>query len=122
MGKEIPVSSTVNVSALPLHVVFLLEDAAHQKALMHLAIDYVTQLAENLRNAEITYIVLTAGKNQQVVAEGGSSSDLVAEIKKADLIHRSDSNDSGGLYDGAAQVVNILDHSLGDSHHPRFPG
>ena len=92
---------------------FLLDDAQHQKPLMRLAMDYVTQVAGNLHNTEIAYTFLTVSKNPRIAAEGRSPSDLVAEIKKADLIHRSDSKDSEGLYDGAAQVVNILDHSLG---------
>jgi hypothetical protein len=112
-GQEIPVSSVQAVSRLPLHVVFVLDDAPHQEPLMQLALSYVAQLAGDIQNSEVAYTVLAAGKNPKVVAEGRSGSDLFAEIERDDLSHRPDSNESEGLYDGTGKAVNILDRSSG---------
>jgi hypothetical protein len=114
LGKqEMTISAIENVSALPLHIVFVIDRAPHQGSLVQLALDYVGQLVKSLPNSEMTLTVLAAGKSPRLIAEADTAVDLVAALKEVDLTQHLDKDEAEGLYDGASKAVSLLNQSPG---------
>ena len=97
----------------PLHVVFVLDSEAHQKALMKTSLNYVANLATAIHDSHPTFTILAAGKKAAVLAGADTPADLQTAIKALDLNGDIFGGSPGSLSAGILQGVSMLEKSPG---------
>ena len=113
-SQQLPVSRVDEVATVPLNVVFLLDGAPHQEALMRMAKDYVARLAADLHVRQANYAVVLSGNSPYVVAQGRTADELISQLNKADQNTAASEGNSEGLYNGASIAAGLLEHSTGN--------
>lgn len=112
-NQELPVSSLDELREMPLQVVFVLDSSVHQRSVMPIALNYVTELATQIHSAQAAYTVLAATKKTQILVTANSSSELLSGLKKIDIDEYVLDEKSASLYAGVSEAVTILSTTSG---------
>lgn len=99
--------------AVPLDVVFVLDNGGHQQRMMTLAQDDVVLLASSMRESQTKFTVLLAAKEPLVLEETSKASELKSRLAQNKIAQQSSSGDEADLAGGVAQAVQILKGARG---------